>query len=336
MRGLRNKNRNPRILILGTPLSGAWMRKEILVPWTRGELNDTECFTFSSEVNKNNLPTGYLERFSSVLTDKEREIRLHGKFFDLDGSALGHLFDRSVHLIDPFEWPDEFPTVVAIDPHPAKPHHAVLLGADKDGWLYYIKEMRAKAVPREFARILKSFYQGYRVTDIVHDSLGEADGTGGEGFRSFGDVLRESGVYSRATSWENKSDEDFIDRIRNALAIPAEADNFGRKLPKLRIFRGNPGIVNDIENVQWLKMRNYDEFKPKLDITDTDFLSCLKYALATNLTPLKGKAKIFHRTQGFETYGISKASPSKTAFRRVKAGFTAMKKNPKSEPFSDW
>lgn len=334
MRGLRNKNRSPRVLILGTPLTGAWMRKEILVPWTRGELATTECFTFSSEMNKKNLPDNYIENFSAVLTEKERQIRLHGRFFDLDGSALSHLFDRNIHLVDPFEWPEDWSTVVAIDPHPAKPHHACLLGVDKDGSLYYIKEMRAKAVAKDFAKLLKDFYKGFRVIDITHDCLGEAEGTGGEGFKSFSDVLRECGVFTRATNWEDKKDSDFIERIRNALAIPDEEDNFGRKLPKLRIFRGNPGIVNDIENVTWQKMRNHDEFKPALDITDTDYLSCLKYALATNLTPLKGKAKIYHRTQGFESYGIQKQSHNKQAFKKLKMGFGRREKVEGS--WGDW
>lgn len=335
MRGLRNKNRDPKLLILGTPLTGAWMRKEIKVPWARGELPDWECFTFSSKVNESNLPTGYIDRFSSVLTEKERKIRLEGEFFDLDGTALSHLFDRTVHVVNGFDWPDDWPTVVAIDPHPTKPHHTCLIGVDPEGYLFYIKEMRVKAVAREFAKHLKDFYKGYRVIDIVHDSLGESEGTGGEGFKSFSQVLRDCGVLTRATNWQDKSDEDFIERIRNALAIPLEADNFGGHVPKIRFFRGNQGIISDIENVVWVKMRDHDQYKPKLDIADKDYLSCLKYALATNLTPLKTRSKIYHRTKGFETYGTGqKTSESKKVFRKIHAGFAA--KKIKSPAWEDW
>lgn len=335
-RGLRNKNRTPRVLILGTPITGSWMRKEIQAPWSRGELPNTECFTFGTDVNRENLADGYIESFSAVLSEKERAVRLHGQFFDLEGTALSHLFDRSIHIVDPFDWPPDWPTVVAIDPHPAKPHNACMIGIDKEGYLYYIKELRQKAVARQFANTIKEFYEGYRVIDIVHDSLGEAEGTGGEAFKSFSQVLRECGVMTRATNWQEKSDEDFIERIRNALFIPEEADNFNQKTPKLRIFRGNPGIVSDIENVQWVKMRGHDEFKPKLDITDKDFLSCLKYALATNLTPLKGKAKIYKPVQSAATsYGITpkRKASSKDQFRRFKA-YVSPKKNGKV--WDDW
>lgn len=335
-RGLRNKNRKPRVLILGTPITGSWMRKEIQQPWSRGELPDTECFTFGTDVNSANLADGYIESFSKVLSDKERAVRLHGQFFDLEGVALSHLFDRSVHVIDPFEWPSDYPTVVAIDPHPTKPHNACLLGCDKEGYLYYIKELRAKAVAKQFAQMLKDFMAGYRVIDIVHDSLGEAEGTGGEGFKSFSQVLRENGVLTRPTTWLDKNDEDFIERIRNALFIPEEDDNFGKRTPKLRIFSGNNGIVSDIENVQWVKMRDHDEFKPKLDITDKDFLSTLKYALASNLSPWKGKVKCYRPIiPAAERFGIgNNGNSAKAQFRKMTATWRV--RNKKLEADEDW
>lgn len=335
-RGLRNKNRTPRVLILGTPITGSWMRKEIQAPWSRGELPGTECFTFGTDVNKANLADGYIERFSAVLSDKEKAVRLHGQFFDLEGTALSHLFDRTAHVIKLFPWPEDWPTVVAIDPHPTKPHHAVLLGCDSEGKLYYIKEMRKKAVAKDFAVDLKDFYKGYRVIDIVHDSLGEADGTGGDGFKSFSQVLRENGVLTRSTTWEDKKDEDFIERIRNALHIPTEPDNFGQKIPTLRIFEGNFGIISDIENVQWIKMRHMDEYKPKLDISDKDWLSCLKYALATNLTALKGKARIYKPVQkASEMYGTRPNDTQKKIVRK-KISLLKSSKLKDTDGWEDW
>lgn len=320
-RGGRKKGRTPRYLLIGTPIAAAWVRTDLITPWTNGELPEAECFRFGTKVNEKNLADGYIEAFSRVLSEKERRVRLEGEFFDLSGLALAHLFDRTVHVIDPFDWPEDCPVVIAIDPHPRKKHVAVMMGADKDGYLYYIKEFAAKLVPREFAEAIKEWYAGYRVIDIVVDSLGSADGTGGEGFKSFISVLNDEGIRARATNYEEKQDEAFISRIQDALAIPLEKDNFGRNLPKLRIFRGNNGIINDIENVNWVRYKNMDdELKPKLDITNKDFLSGLKYALATNIRPNKHKDKIYRRTRGAETYGQRKHSPQvmkfKSMFRR--------------------
>lgn len=294
----RSKGRQARYLIIGTPISAAWMRTEIYEPWVKGEAPDVECFRFGTDVNKGNLAEGYIEQFSAVLTEKEKGIRLRGEFFDLDGLALSHLLDRSKHVLPPdysFD-AEKYPVVVAIDPHPSKKHVAVMVGAD-DGGLIYIKEVAAKQTPRDFARALKDFYKGYRVLDIVCDSLGSAEMTGGEGFKSFIQVLQEEGVRVRSTSYEDKSDEDWITRIQDALLVPTEPNNFGQYLPKLRFMRGNPGILGDIETVQWAKFKNLDEYKPKLDIGSKDYLAALKYALACNLNHQKKKTRAYYPTK---------------------------------------
>ncbi len=311
-RGGRKKNRKARFLIVGTPISTPWLRKEIREPWAKGELEDTECFKFASKVNEANLSKNYLKDFGAILSEKERRVRLEGEDHDLDGLALAHLFDQTVHLIDPISpWPTHNSVVIAIDPHPSKAHHAIMLGIDQDGYMYYLKELKRKCLARDFARELKDWYQGYRVVDICCDSLGSSEMTGGEGFSSFIKVLNDEGVRCRATTWTEKNDEDFIARIQDVLKI-AEPNNFGESLPKLRIFKGNHGIVNDIENVSWIKYKNMDEYKPKLDISNKDFLSCLKYALALNLTFNKSKSRIYKSSGSLESYGIKdKASSPK-------------------------
>lgn len=321
-RGGRKRNRKARYLIVGTPITGSWLRKEIYDPWTSGELKGVDCFRFGTIVNEPNLDQGYIESFSQVLSEKEKRIRLHGEFFDLDGLALSHLFDRDTHVVKSFEWPSDWPVVVIIDPHGTKPHNAVMLGVDPENYYYYIKEKKTKAVARAFAKELKQWYQGYRVIDIVCDSLGSSDGSGGEGFKSFIQVLNEEGVRARPTTWSEKSDEDFIERIKDVLVVPEEPDNFGQRLPKLTIFEGNNGIVGDFENVQWMRYKNREDLKPKLDITNKDYLACVKYGLASNLRYGKDKVKIYRRLKPTETYGVS--NKRSESFYRKKAKRSAL------------
>jgi phage terminase large subunit-like protein len=314
-RGGRTKGRPPRYLFTGTPISAPWLRKDIYEPWVAGDLPEAECFRFGTALNEKNLIEGYIDQFGRLLTEKERRIRFEGEFFDLDGLALAHLFRRDIHVIPRFDWPEEWPVVVAIDPHVSKRHHACMVGCDRDGRLYYIKEMARKAVAKDFAADLKEFMAGYTVVDIVSDSLGSADMTGGEGFRSFIDVLRRNGIAVRPTLYEEKKDEPWVERIQTILAIPGEIDEFGEPVPpQLRIMEGNAGIVSDIENVCWLKVRGVDILKPKLDITAKDFLSALKYALAVHLHPEKGRTTIARR-KPVTTYG-QRPSPTQPQPRR--------------------
>jgi hypothetical protein len=339
-RGGRRKGRESKYLMIGTPISGSWLRIEIYDPWEKGELPDTECFRFGTIVNEKNLASGYIESFSRVLNEKEKRIRLYGEFFDLEGLALAHLFSHETHVIryDNLHWNTSWPVVVAVDPHASKPHHALMLGVDPDNRMYVLKEFSSKAIARDFARQLKKFYQGYRVIDLICDSLGSAENTAGEGFKSFIQVLNEEGVRIRATTWDDKCDEDFIERIRTVLSVPEEPDNFGKCIPQLRIVEGNDGIIKDIENVQWVKYRNLDVFKPKLDISHKDFLACLKYALASNLTFTKTKSKIYRRIKGAETYGISSNKPNAEYYKR-KFGVKAAKVSgyrKKKSPVESW
>lgn len=308
-RGGRTKGRRARYLFTGTPIAAPWLRTDIYDKWATGDLPDCECFRYETEANRSNLDDGYIERFSAYLSDKEKEIRLKGAFFDLDGLALAHLFRRDTHIIPAFDWPADWPCVVAIDPHPRKRHFACLLGADRDGQLYYIKEIAEKAVARDFASTLKDFMHGYRVVDIVCDSLGNSDMTAGDGFKSFITVLKEEGIRVRATTYDEKLDEAWIERIQSVLAISGESDNYGEVPPTLRIFEGNPGIVADIENVSWLKIRNADELKPKLDISNKDYLSTLKYALASGLHADSARDKVIRRAPA-TTYGQKAMAPA--------------------------
>ncbi len=291
-RGGRKKHSSPKFLIIGTPIAAAWMRKEIYEPWARGEAPDTECFRYGTRANEKNLAEGYITSFASVLSEKEKRIRLEGEFFDLEGLALAHLFDRDLHLIPQPKWPPGWPVIIVIDPHPRKAHVAIMVGVTKDNSLVYLKEMSSRRPPREFARDLKTFYQGYRVVDVVCDSFGSSELTGGDGNLSFIAVLKEEGVRVRATTYDEKQDEAFIQMIQDALAVPIEPDNFGRQEPRLKITNICKGIIADIETVEWQRYKNLDEFKPKLAIDSKDFLACLKYALAAQPRFNKGRETI--------------------------------------------
>lgn len=303
MRGGRTKGRRAKFLIVGTPIAGSWLREDVYDPWVKGQLSDTECFRFGTSVNEQNLSEGYIEDFSRHLSEKEKRIRLHGEFFDLDGLALAHLFKRQVHVIDKVDEEILDNCVVAVDPHPNKSHVAILLGTDRDGYLYVLDEYDSKEVPRVFARSLKKlWWDKYKLFDIVCDSLGSTAMTGGEGNKSFIQVLNEEGVRARPTTFQDKDDDSWIIRIQNALAIPEEMDNFGRQIPKLRILSHCIKTIHDIETVSWQKYKNIDEYKAKLDIAQKDFLACVKYALACNLMPGKKKTKVWKRTDLKKVY----------------------------------
>lgn len=325
-RGGRIKGHPCRILLAGTPITAAWLRTEIYEPWSKGELDYADIFTGSSDDNANNLDPGWFKRFFSKLSDHERDIRRHGHFYDLQGLALAHLWNRNTHTIPraKLNWDPRNPCVIVMDPHPSKAHYAIVMGADKDNRLYVVEAYKEKAVARKFAKSLigLGWFQRYRILDIVYDSLGNAETTSGEGFRPFGDVFNEvmkahGFGRARATLYDEKSDEDFIDRIQDALLMPDEPDSFGQFVPRLRVVDDLPGPIGDMENVQWKRDKNLDENKPSLEISNRDWLACIKYALACNLRFNKQKDRAYYRTDN--PYGVPLQARRKKQIRLTQA-----------------
>lgn len=311
VRGGRIKGRPCRILLGGTPLSAPWLRTDLYEPWLKGELNNVECFRGTTDDNAENLEMSRVKDLWQKLSPQELKIRREGQFFDLEGLALSHLYKPATHSIDrdKLNWEKNNPSVLVIDCHPSKPHHAILVGADKDNRLYVIEEYKEKSVARRFMEsiIKKNWFTQYRIQDIVYDSLGSSEMTSGEGFKSFGvvinEVLSSKGLgRARATTFDEKSDEEFISRIQDALLIPTEPDNFGQYIPKLRFVSDCIGSIGDVLNVQWARKPRSEENKPHLDISHRDYLSCLKYALATNLYFKKNKDKAYYVTK--KPYGL--------------------------------
>jgi hypothetical protein len=80
--------------------------------------------------------------------------------------------------------------------------------------------------------------------------------------------------------------------------------------------------------VQWAKYRNLDELKPTLDIGAKDFLACLKYALACNLTLSRKKSRAIYYNEPVSTYtGTSPAAarPTFSNRRMLKLGRSSSK-----------
>ena len=290
LRSGRKKHRQARFLMIGTPIAQSWLR-EFYKEWEKGNYPDTEFFKMSTSVNRAHLSEGYIEEYSKHLTEAEKNTRLHGEFFNSEGMALANLWKRDKHLFREIDLPADYkqawPHVIAIDPHPNKPTFACLLAAAPTGKRYYVGEVNLKVVPRDFATWLKAnWLLTHKVVDIICDNSGQADYTGGDGFQSFVEVLQKCGVRVRATTYDEKDAVDFLTRLQEGLFIPANGE------PMLQFLIGLGGIVKDIENVQWKKQKGTEDYQPKLEIGNTDYLACLKYALAANLTYDNSKRRI--------------------------------------------
>lgn len=287
LRGQRKIDSQPWTLFLGTPLAAAWMRREIYEPWMNGTVDHIDCFRFSTDVNKDNINWDHYEKiYFATLSEQEIKIRRHGEFFDLSGLALAHLWKRDVHVIQPFEWKREWPCIAIVDPHPSKANVAVVIGTDRDGNFYAMREMASRTHAGQFAYELNDFISDLDIRLVVCDSLGSTPTSGGDGDISFIDKLNQVALLkgfrwqARATTYHEKDDEAFIETLRDILYVSPETGK-----PKFFVFEDCIGVIADIENVEWEKHRNKDiqEPKKKLAIGNRDYLACCKYGFQAQM-----------------------------------------------------
>jgi hypothetical protein len=235
-------------------------------------------------------------------------VRLFGDFFDLSGLAFGHLWRREVHIVPPVPIPDRWNAVLAIDFHPSKKHTAVIVAASPDGTRAVVThEFAARGNPSIYAMELYEWIEAtgllHQIRDVVCDSLGNSELTGGHGELSFIAVLnktwKEAGVplRCRGTTFAEKSDEAIVQMMQEVLFIPIEPDQLGRQLPQLQVFSTCKGVIFDIENLCWYKERHSDLLKPRLDTKARDYFSCLKYALAAQPAKVSRRGRLV-RTSG--------------------------------------
>jgi len=286
-RGQRDKRVQPETVIVGTPVTSdaAWLREDFVQPWTEGKRNDIECFTGGTVENEHNLQKGYIERFSALLTEKEKRVRLQGEFSSIEGLAFGHLVNDTTHQIskEVVNWDYSWPVVVGLDPHPTKSHVAVMVGRRPyDDKLFVLKEISEKATARNFASTLLGWATGYRVVEWICDSLGSAETTGHEGFRSFIEVLNECGIRVRATTFDEKLHEDAVNRIREMLALEDSGPPIHEMSPRLKFIEGQvPRAYKELKNISWVYDKKRELNKPKLDSARLDYFSALTYALSS-------------------------------------------------------
>ncbi len=326
LRAGRTKGREPRYLIIATPISQAWLR-EYFVEWEKGHYPDTMFFTGTTRANEANLASGYIEEFSRHLTERERKTRLEGAFFNTEGLALAEQFNRRRHLVTEASLDSNYridwPHVIAIDNHPNKPNYACLLAAAPDGTKYYVAETAQKVVPREFGLWLqRNWIATHNIKDIICDNMGNGDMTGGEGFKSFIEVLTSMGIRVRATSFDDKADDAFLTRLQEGLFIPDLGE------PVLKFLNTCIGIIRDIENVAWKPIKGTETYQPKLEISNRDYLACLKYALASNLTYDNARRKIHKPITRAAWMGKEASKPGK-----IERGWG---RNRKDDDFSDF
>lgn len=119
--------------ITGTPIVEPWML-DVIEDAERDETKLVWYHYVNTYENAKNIGNGdeaegrrRIREFEKMLDADERTARIEGKFLQLKGRIFKG-WDRAIHLIEPFAWPNEWPIIYSVDPHGHKPWAVSFVG----------------------------------------------------------------------------------------------------------------------------------------------------------------------------------------------------------------
>lgn len=153
-----------------TPTKGlTWVKDKVFDRIEDEDGNSIETFKLPSVGNKKANLAVLTEIMKGIDVYDERRMRLLGDFISLSGFVYGRIFNRKIHVIDPFPITKEHIVYRGLDPHLVKPSVCVELAVDREENEYvigvYAKDADTEEIKEELAQRAKKYRTGWSMCD---------------------------------------------------------------------------------------------------------------------------------------------------------------------------
>lgn len=198
-----------------------------------------------------------IQRFEDMLTEDEKEVRLHGKYYHLSGLVYKE-FDPAVHIID--KLPEKFITWASLDPHDRNPHWMIWAAVDPTGDVVVYKELIRNCPLYDLTQDIKSIEKDISMhSRILDPNYGHKPSAVGSNI-TVQDQLRKYGVdfIDAATDDEDAGIAVVREYLRYNKNKPVEFTN----RPKLYFLRNAvPQTIRAFSNLQYKDWRSGQDDK---------------------------------------------------------------------------
>jgi len=307
-RGLTDRGGD--FLMTGTPIVQPWMIEE----YKKSEAGNKdgvkrEFIIGKSEENAHNLGDGdkelgmkRLSEFAAMLDPYERDARLDGKPMELEGLVFKS-FNRSSHVIQPFQWPHDWPILESIDPHPRKPAGVAWVGLAPNGAKILLQSGLLHGDAVELSHEILAYRErldikddrGPRIVRTLIDNAANAPLTGKSIQNHVRDrvstreeinsIIGPNGAGGPKLECPPKNVKGKIESLKNWLTV---RDRDGKIRPDFFVFDivDNDDFLNEIETYAWAKYsrRSGKDFKDQPVKRNDDILDAVMQVSLT-LTP---------------------------------------------------
>lgn len=230
-------------------------------PETEKPLSDAKSWArlnWSAYDNKENLPEEFLKALES-LPEVMRNRMLYGLWVSSDGLVYDE-FNEEVHVIDPFEIPEDWIKIRGIDFGYTNPFVCLWGALDPDGRLYiyreiYRKNVRTAAVAQEILE--KNGAERILLTVADHDAQERAE-------------LESAGIYTEPAK---KYVMAGIQAVKNRLSIAGDGK------PRVYFFRDLKNILSELNSYEWLPAMDGSNAKDAPKKENDHAMDALRYMI---------------------------------------------------------
>ena len=162
-----------------TLLKEAWVDREIIKARNEDGTPDRTVFNIQGDIYSNvgfGITEEGVSQFAKLLTDEEKQARIHGKPAYLSGLVAKN-FQRTIHLKSRFTIPLDWLVDIAIDIHPRKEQAILFIATSSKNERYVFREVWAHGdgvfVGEQIIRIIAR--EHLRVNRVICDPLAKGD-----------------------------------------------------------------------------------------------------------------------------------------------------------------
>lgn len=289
--------KNFEVLMASTPVNGiSWAYDELYSKWLAGDAS-IDYFQYCSVANPYaNLDS--LVQIMNGLTYEEKKMRLLGEFISLSGLVYGRLFDKNVHVIEPFETgcncgqtthTDGCPFLnflgyLGVDPHMVKDSTAALCFIDREDNFYVDTCYKSGVNIDQFRTDIATLLAAKRMAWSVFDPSSDSTITVFNGLNIFKLCTKNPNPFVRARKGEkyHGSIAAGVQTIKQRLEI-----NEKTKRPKFFIMNRpeNQLLIRSMKTLQRDAYANEDVKgqKDKIQEGVHDHHACVRYIMQNKL-----------------------------------------------------
>ena len=257
-------DRSGQTILTFTPLIEPWMKEEIA---DKADGKKIDVFTADTRDNKFDINGEMILReedirqFEEILTEEEKETRIHGKFFHLKGLVYKEL-NSAIHCIDEFKYEPGYPVICVLDPHDRLPHHIIWAMIDRTNDIYVMYEQVKEGTVQEIAALIKAvekYFEWRVIKRIIDPNFGRKP------LLSTGlSVIDEFYKYRVAFTEADDNQETGRLKVKEYLHYNANKPLDINNKPKLFFVRGQvPKTLHSMMNYQYDEWRRDSDRDPK-------------------------------------------------------------------------